>query len=128
MIRRRPRPRDDEGSVTIVVAAVVAALVVLSLGAADLARVLTAAARAQTAADAAALAAAQELALPGELDPADVAREYAARNAADLVECTCAVETLEAVVTVRAAVGPLLLFTDDRAVEATARAVVDVPT
>jgi hypothetical protein len=31
------------------------------------------------------------------------------------------------VVTVRVAVGPLLLFLDDRAVEATARAVVDLP-
>jgi Flp pilus assembly protein TadG len=109
------------------VAAVVAALVVLALGASDLARVLTTAARAQTAADAAALAAAQELALPGDLDPAEVAREYASRNAADLVECTCLPETFEAVVTVRAAVGPLLLFGDDRVVEARARAVVDLP-
>jgi secretion/DNA translocation related TadE-like protein len=119
--------RQDRGSVSIVVAALIAALLVLALGAADLARVLTVAARAQTAADAAALAAAQELALPAEADPADVAREYAARNAADLVECTCSPETLEAVVTVRAAVGPLLLFGDDRAVEARARAVVDLP-
>ena len=127
MTRARPAPCDERGSVSIVVAAVVAALVLLALGAADVARVLTVAARAQTAADAAALAAAQELALPGELDPAEVAREYAARNAADLVECTCAPETFEAFVTVRSAVGPLLLFGDDRAVEATARAVVDLP-
>jgi hypothetical protein len=43
------------------------------------------------------------------------------------VSCACSHETFEAVVTVRAAVGPLLLFTDDRVVEARARAVVDLP-
>lgn len=120
-------PRGEEGSVSIVVAAFVAALVVLSLGTADLARVLTVAATAQTAADVAALAAAQELAIPGELDPADIAREYAGRNGAIVVTCECATGTFEAVVTVRAAVGPLALFADDRVVEATARAVVDLP-
>jgi Flp pilus assembly protein TadG len=113
--------------VSVLVAAIVAALLVMGLGAADLARVLTAVATAQTAADVAALAAAQELALPGELEPAEVAREYAERNGAVVVACECAVETFEAVVTVRAAVGPLLLFVDDRTVEATARAVVDLP-
>jgi Putative Flp pilus-assembly TadE/G-like len=55
--------RDHErGSVSIVVVALMAMALVLAMGAADLARVLTGAARAQTAADAAALAAAQELA------------------------------------------------------------------
>jgi secretion/DNA translocation related TadE-like protein len=119
--------RDDRGSASIVVAAIIAALVVLALGTADVARVLAAAATAQTAADAAALAAAQELAIPGGLDPAAVAAEYADRNGAAVVDCECVVETFEAVVTVRAAVGPLSLFADDRAVEATARAVVDLP-
>ncbi|MGZ8606366.1 MAG: pilus assembly protein TadG-related protein [Actinomycetota bacterium] len=126
-MRLARRLRSQAGSVSIVIAAILAAVVVLSLGATDLARVLTAAARAQTAADAAALAAAQELALPGDLNPVDVAREYADRNDAALLECACAVETFEAVVTVRAPVGPLLLFTDDRAVETSARAVVDLP-
>ena len=112
---------------SVLVAAFVAVLVVLCLGAADVARVLTEAAEAQTAADAAALAAAQELALPGDLEPADVAREYAVRNGAELVDCTCERETFEAVVRVRAPVGPLLLFADDRSVEAVARAVVDLP-
>lgn len=121
------RRRRQEGSASIVVAAIIAALVVLALGAADLARVLTAAATAQTAADAAALAVAQELALPGALEPVDVAAEYAVRNGATVVACECERETFEAVVTVRAPVGPLLLFTDDRAVEATARGVVDLP-
>jgi secretion/DNA translocation related TadE-like protein len=121
-----PFARQD-GSASIVVAAIASALVVLALGAADVARVLVAAADAQTAADAAALAVAQELAMPGELDPADVANEYAARNGATVVDCECERETFEAVVTVRAPVGPLLLFADDRAVEATARGVVDLP-
>jgi secretion/DNA translocation related TadE-like protein len=118
---------SERGSVSIVVASILAALVVFTLGAADLARVLLVAASAQTAADAAALAAAQELAFPSGLEPEDVAREYASRNAATLVSCSCPKETFEAVVTVRAAVGPLLLFADDRVVEARARAVVDLP-
>jgi Flp pilus assembly protein TadG len=125
--RRRTSLELERGSVSIVVAAILAAVVVLALGAADVARVLTAAATAQTAADAAALAAVQELAVPSGLEPEDLAREYAARNDAVLVSCACAKETFEAVVTVRAAVGPLLLFADDRAVEARARAVVDLP-
>jgi secretion/DNA translocation related TadE-like protein len=117
----------QEGSASIVVAPIAAALVVVALGAADVARVLVAAANAQIAADASALAVAQELALPGELEPVDVAGEYASRNGAVMVACECERETFEAVVTVRAPVGPLLLFADDRAVEATARSVVDLP-
>jgi secretion/DNA translocation related TadE-like protein len=120
--------KDDQGgSVTVVVAAMIAAIVVLALATADVVRVLTAAAESQTAADASALAAAQELFLPGDLEPVDVAREYADRNGAVLVGCECERETLEVVVTVRAAIGPLLLFADDRAVQASARAVVDLP-
>ncbi len=124
-----PRPpRDERGSVSVLAAAIVAALVVMALGTADLARVLIVAASAQTAADVAALASAQELALPGDLEPADVAREYAERNGAEMLACECDTGTFEAVVTVRIAVGSLLLFADDRAVEARARAVVDLPT
>jgi secretion/DNA translocation related TadE-like protein len=121
------RLRGERGSVSIVVASILAAVVVFTLGAADVARVLTVAATAQTAADAAALAAAQELAMPSDLEPENVAGEYAARNDATLVSCSCSSGTFEAVVTVRAPVGPLLLFADDRAVQARARAVVDLP-
>jgi uncharacterized membrane protein len=113
--------------VTLVVAAVAALAVVLAAATADLARVLVAAARAQTSADAAALAAARELALPGNLEPEAVAAEYAARNGATLVSCRCDRGTFEAVVAVRLAVGPLLLFDDDRSVGASARAVVVLP-
>jgi secretion/DNA translocation related TadE-like protein len=117
----------DRGSVSILAAAVLAVVVVFTLGVADVARVLTAASEAQSAADAAALAAAQELAFPSGLEPEAVARDYANRNDATLVSCSCSTETYEAVVTVHASVGPLMLFADDRFVEARARAVVDLP-
>ena len=112
---------------SVLVAAIVAVVVVLALGTADVARVLATAASAQTAADASALAAVQELAMPSGLVPAEVAGEYAERNGALLVSCECPVESFEAVVTVRMSVGTLLLFADDRLVEAVARAVVDLP-
>jgi secretion/DNA translocation related TadE-like protein len=113
--------------VTLIVAALAAIALVLAVGTADLARVLVAAARAQTAADLAALAAARELALPGEAEPAAVAAAYAARNGAVLVSCRCDPGTFEAVVAVRLPVGPLLLFDDARSVETSARAVVVLP-
>jgi Flp pilus assembly protein TadG len=97
------------------------------MGAADVARVYLVAAQAQTAADAAALAAAQELAVPSGTDPEDVASAFAERNGADLVACECSSDATEAVVEVRVAVGPLLLFADDRVVVAEARGVVDLP-
>jgi DNA topoisomerase-1 len=125
---KNPVPRPGErGSASVVVAAIVGVLVMLALGVADVARVLGAAAEAQTAADAAALAVAQELAFPAGVEPADVAREYAERNGAAIAGCQCDAGTFEAVVTVRVDVGPLLLFADDRATLATARAVVDLP-
>ncbi len=119
--------KREDGSVSIIVAAIVAMVVVLALGAADVARVLVVAGRAQTAADAAALAAAQELAIPSDRDPRDVAAEYAGRNGAVLVDCVCASGTFEANVEVRVDVGDLLLFDDGRSVVAKARAVVAMP-
>jgi secretion/DNA translocation related TadE-like protein len=115
----------ETGSVSIVVAALAAAILVLGLGAADLARALVAVSRAQSAADAAALAAAQELALPSGREPTDAASEYAARNGAVLIECRCEVGTLEATVEVRVSVGYLSTLGDERSVDARARAVVD---
>jgi secretion/DNA translocation related TadE-like protein len=117
----------ERGSVSIVAAAVLAATVTLAIAGADLTRVLAVAARAQTAADAAALAAAQELAIPSDLEPVDIAGEYAVRNGATMVSCVCERGTFEATVRVRIPVGTLLLFADDRVVEADARAVVDLP-
>ena len=59
----------EGGSVSIVVAALVAMILVLGLGAADLAKALVAVSTAQSAADAAALAAAQERCRPGANRP-----------------------------------------------------------
>jgi secretion/DNA translocation related TadE-like protein len=118
---------EDRGSVTIVVAGLLTVGLVFSLGVADLARVLAASGRAQTAADASALAAVEELAMGSGRDPAEPAREYAARNGASLVHCVCPTDGTEAIVEVRIRVGALLLLSDDRSVGASARAVVDLP-
>jgi Flp pilus assembly protein TadG len=119
--------RRERGSVSIVVAAIVLLALVLSVGVADVARVLVARSHARTAADAAALAVAQELALPSGADPVDVAADYAERNDAIVTDCACATGTLDATVTVSIVVGGFLLVTGDRTVTARARAVVDLP-
>ncbi len=118
---------DERGAVSVLVAGLLVAVMVLALGAADLARVLLTASQAQTAADAAALAAAQGLALPGGSDPAEAAAAFALRNGARLLTCSCEAGMLEARVEVRTPVGPLFLGPDDLAVGARARAVVEVP-
>ena len=129
--RRRPgireRLENEHGSVTVVAAAVLAMAMVLALGGADLARTLIAQARAQTAADAAALAVAQELAVPSGLDPDEVAEDYAERNGGQVLTCDCESGASEATVEVRVPVGPLLLFADDRMVLARARATISLP-
>jgi len=119
---------SQRGSVSVLLAAGILIVLVLVLGVTDLGRVLIARSKARTAADAAALAAADELALPSGADPAELAAEYAARNGADLTACTCAVGTFEAVVMVQVTTGDLLLFPGSRVVVARARAVVDLPT
>ena len=123
------RARSEHGSVSIVAAALMSIALVIAMGAANLARVLTVAARAQTAADAAALAAAQELALPSEPDrePAEIAATFAARDDATLTACSCEAGRTEATVTVTVRVGALMLAPDDRVATARARAVVQVP-
>jgi len=118
----------DGGSVSVVAAAVMVVSVVLALGCADVARTLGAASAAQGAADAAALAAAQELALPGgSVTPAAAAADYAGRNGAELVSCTCDPGSRIASVVVREPVGTLLLFGGGRMVTARASAEVDLP-
>jgi secretion/DNA translocation related TadE-like protein len=114
VVEKRVSAGDGQrGSVTIVAAGLLVLSLVLSLGVS---------ARAQNAADSAALAAAQELALSGVRDPADVATEYAARNGASLVNCSCPEDGFEATVEVRVPIGSLLLFADDRSVSSSARA------
>ena len=115
------------GSVTIVTGGIVAIMVFLTLGAADLGAALLARERARAAADAAALAAAQELALPSTAEPAERALEYAGRNGAALIACTCPRGARDATVRVSIPIGHLFLFPGDYEVVAEARAVVDVP-
>ena len=117
----------QRGSVSVLLAAGILVVLVLVLGITDVGRVLVARSKARTAADAAALAAADELALPTGADPAALAAEYATRNGADLTVCMCAAGTFEAVVMVEVTTVDLLLFPGARVVVARARAVVDLP-
>ena len=116
---------DERGSASVVAAGLTVLIVLLAFMCADLARVLAAASRAQTAADAAALAAAQELALPSASSPEDSAADYAERNGAELMSCDCERGGSDAVVEVRSGVGRLLFFGSGYTVSARARAVVN---
>ena len=136
MIRRSPRHRndtavdrlrDERGSVSVIIGGVVAIMIVLTLGAADLGTALIARERAHAAADAAALAAAQELAMPSGSLPQIQAADYAGRNGASLVTCACDPGTQEALVRVRVTIEHLFLFPGTHVVESRSRAVVDVP-
>jgi secretion/DNA translocation related TadE-like protein len=119
--------RSERGSVSVVVAAAVAMTLVVVMGAADVGRALIARSRAEAVADLVALAAAQELALPTGAEPDAMAAEYASRNEARLVSCSCPAGGSDAIVTVAVPVGGFLLPIPDREVEAAARAVVDLP-
>lgn len=120
--------REERGAVTVLVAGAMAIVVTLTLAVTDLGRVLRARTTARAAADAAALAAAQELALPSGRDPAALAAEYASANGATLVGCACDPGTFEAVVEAGVAVGNLWLVPGTPVVTQRARAVVDLPT
>lgn len=117
----------EHGSVSIVVAAIALLALILSAGVTDVARVLVARSHARTAADAAALAVAQELVIPSGAVPADVAAEYAERNGGVVDQCVCEPGTFGATVTVSIMVGGFLLVAAPRTVSARSRAVVDVP-
>jgi secretion/DNA translocation related TadE-like protein len=121
------RLRHDDGSATVVAAAVLAVLLVCSMGVTDIARALHARSEARTAADAAALAAAQELAMPSGDDPAELASAYADRNGAVLIACVCAAGSADAVVTVRRSLDGLWFVPGPIGVSVEARAVVDLP-
>jgi secretion/DNA translocation related TadE-like protein len=114
----------ERGSVTILAAASLVLAAVLVLASVDIMRAAQGGARAQTAADAAALAAAQEIALPSGETPADMAAEFATRNGATLVSCTCQPGTAEAVVEVSVTI-ELVFVGLDRVVHARARAVIE---
>jgi Flp pilus assembly protein TadG len=96
----------------------------LCLVAVDLFRVLDVKARAQTAADAAALAAARELAIPSPESTQEAAAQYATLNGATLQSCVCQRGSLEAVVAVEVPVR-LVFLSSTRPVVGRARAVVE---
>jgi len=112
--------------VTVVTAGIMAIALVLALGSADVARMVLAKGSAQAAADAAALAAAQDLVLPSDATPADRAAEFARANGATLVACDCPPGSTEAIVTVQLGVS-LAFLGGTREVVAQARAVTDFP-
>ncbi len=117
----------ERGSVTVVTAAIAGVMVALTLFTADLGAVLVARERARASADAAALAAVQELALPSSGTPEQHASDYAQRNGGSLVTCECPAGSREATVRVRVAIGHLFLVPAGRTIEATAHAVIDLP-
>jgi secretion/DNA translocation related TadE-like protein len=116
----------ERGSVSVVCAAAICIALVCAMGVADVGRVLVERSHAEAAADASALAAAQDLAL-GTGDPAADATRFAGDNGSALVDCACASGASEAVVTVRRTFTGLLLVPGSLAIEARARAVVDLP-
>jgi secretion/DNA translocation related TadE-like protein len=116
--------RSERGSVSVVTAALLLVTLVVSLASMDVLEVLSAKDRVQAAADAAALAAAQELLIPTERTPAEVAADYAADNGAQLVSCRCDPGSLDAVVIVERIVS-LHFLGGRRTVVASARAIVE---
>jgi secretion/DNA translocation related TadE-like protein len=92
---------SERGGVSIVMLGVLVVGLVLAMGAARLGGALVGRARAESAADAAALAAADRLALgDGPGGARDAAATTAGSNDARLVSCTCSGTTAEVVVEV----------------------------
>lgn len=117
---------NERGSVTLIVAASLAFAAVIGAFGADISRAIAARGRAQAAADAAALAAAQELVISSGRPPQEVAAEYAERGGAQLESCRCDPAADEIVVSVALDVH-LPLLGQIRTVRARARAVVEAP-
>ena len=118
---------NERGSVTLIVAASLAFAGVISAFGADITRAIAARGRAQATADAAALAAAQELVVSSGRPLEEVAAEYAKRGGARLDSCRCDPAADEVVVSVALDVH-LPLLGQIRTVRATARAVVGTAT
>jgi secretion/DNA translocation related TadE-like protein len=121
------RGSNQRGSVSVVAAGLLVVLLVCTIGIADLSRAMRVRAQVRTAADAAALAAAQELAMPNGQDPAEVAAVIASQNGAVLQACICAVGSYEAVVNVERHLSGLWLAPGTFSLSAQSRAVVDLP-
>lgn len=116
----------NRGSVSVVLAASLVFATLFVAFAADVTRASGAGARAQTAADAAALAAAQELVYPSPRSPTDLAAEYAERHGARVVRCRCEPGGEDVIVEVEVKVA-LPLLGQIRVVRRTARAEVVMP-
>jgi hypothetical protein len=116
--------KGQRGSASLVVASALGLAAILSVLSADLARVAKARVRAQTAADAAALAAAQELLVPTAMSPAEAAADYASQHGASVAECRCERGSEEARVRVELVIS-LPFLEGDRTISAEARAVVE---
>lgn len=117
---------NERGSVTVIVAASLALASVFAAFAADVSRTVAARGRAQAAADAAALAAAQELVISSGRPPEELAAEYAQRGGGRLESCRCDPGADEIIVSVALDVH-LPLVGHIRTVRARARAVVEAP-
>ena len=118
----------ERGSVTILVATGALLLSLSGLAVADVGAMLVARGRAQSAADAAALAAVAQQApiLDQGSDPEGAARDTAERNGVILLSCECEVGTTDAIVEVE--MTPRLVFLSGwfgRRVHARARAHLD---
>lgn len=114
---------NERGSVTIVMAGVLAVVAMLAALTVEVGRAARVRGRAQAVADAAALAAAQELIHP-TADVEAVAGEYAGRHGAELIACACDGPDE---VTVEVELDVWLPFLGPRTVRARARALVAAP-
>lgn len=124
-------PLNEDGVVSAVVVAMLALAGLLCLAVADAANVLVARARAQTAADAAALAAAVAqwpFARDGSRDegPAQAASRVAEANGAVLESCDCPVRGSSATVTVSISTSIRMLGVAPSRVSARATSALDV--
>ncbi len=121
-----PRPDPERGSISILMAVAAGLAVLVSLLVMDLWRAALARQQAQTAADAAALAAAGAMASPFGGSPVEAARDLAERNRAELTACACDPADSEAVVTVRVRFRLFVVPGGSGTVTARARAVVEI--
>jgi nucleotide-binding universal stress UspA family protein len=121
---------DERAGTTVVAAALMVVMLLVGVVLHDITAIYGARGKAQTAADAAAKAAGLELTpyFGVGSDPQGAAREYAARNGAELLECSCGAKERFIWVTVRVSRGVDLLVMGGRkaVVSATARCYLDL--